>query len=144
MVNTDEIVQRVVKRLEETLIQPLQGEIKKMIQDAVATEFKALNQRLARLERTMDAWKEDLDFDRENMSDIRVKGGNTVTEIQEVRKTLSELPKKVEETVNKTVSETIAEAVPQAVSDTFEVTAKDPKKQVKVEKKPRKKFLGIF
>ena len=131
--STDDIVQKVIKHLEKSLLDDLKDSIKAQIQVIVKEEFKEIHERLARLERTMDMWKSDLDEDRSDLKDIRKTTEYINTDLKVVGKSVDNMPKKIEDTVNETVQSAVNEAVPNAVNETFEVFGK----RVKVVEKPR-------
>ena len=140
MASPEQIVEKLVKHLEESLVEHLKDEVKKMVNAAVNAQFEGINKRLDSITRTMDLWKSDLDEDRKTLQDLRVGYKTMDTELSEIRRTVDTLPNKVGQRVEESVSSSVADSVPQAVNDTFTVT----NKKVNVEKKPRKKFLGIF
>ena len=129
---TEDLVQKVVEHLEKSLMEDLKDHIKSHIKLVVQSEFKELNDRIARLERTMDTWKNDLDEDRSDLKAIRKNSEYMNTDLQEVSKTVDKLPKKIENTVNETLPNAVSEAIPKAVNDTFQIFGK----KVKVIEKP--------
>lgn len=133
MPKPEEIAEKLVKHLEESLLDYLKEEMKKMIASAVQIQFEGLNKRLSNLSKTMDMWKNDLDYDRDNIQSLRVGYENMATEIKEIRRDVDALPKKLGEKVEQSVNNSVAESVPQAVSDTFDLT----NKKVKVFEKPK-------
>lgn len=135
----EEIVQKVVKYLEENLVNDLNAHIKKSIRDIVHEEFEAVFKRFSRLEKTMDVWKSDLDQDREDISQIRRTMGDNNTLLEEVRKSVGHLPKKINITVEDAIEDTVSEEITKAVTNTFEIVGK----KVKVISKP-KTLLGFF
>ena len=118
--STEEIIQSVVTKLEKTLIEDLRKEIR--------GEFKAIHDRMDRLEETFDLWKTDFDEDRETLHKLRTTGENLNVELKEIGGTVDKLPQKIE----KTIMRSAKEAIPKAVSDTFAVVGK----RVQLIKKP--------
>lgn len=140
MSKAEEVAEKFIKHLEESLVEHLKGQINTMIVSAVQKHVDGLNKRLDSITRTMDTWKSDLDEDRKTLQDITILSNKNQSELEQIRKTVNGLPRSVGDKVEQSVNDSVASSVPQAVSDTFDVT----NKKVNVEKKPRKKFLGIF
>lgn len=136
----DELAEKYVKRLEESLLESLKGQMKETIAAIVQVHFDGLNKRFDSFSKTLDAWKTDLDMDRDSLQKLAIGVNNIQTTMTEILKVTNGLPRKMEDKVGQSINESVAQAVPQAVSETFDVT----KKGVTVTQKPRKKFLGFI
>lgn len=140
MVKPEEIAEKFVKQLEESLVDHLKSEVNKMVKTAVSLQFDALNKRLDGLAKTMDLWKNDLDEDRKMLNALIVAAGYNKTDLDAIAKNLEKLPKKVEEKVESSVESAVNSAVPAAVENSFEVTSSNPKKKVDVVRRQKRWF----
>lgn len=138
MDRTTEIADKLIKQLEEVLIEDLKSHIERMIDKVVQRRFEGLEKKIDSIQRSVDLLQHDLDDDRKDLQQMRVDSSHIDSQVQEVRIALNKLPKRLEGSTASATTNAVAEAVPQAVSDTFDLV--DKKVKVTTKKKSFWKF----